>query len=265
LCPKIESQSLPKEVGADHLSFICPIQGDVISVYNILEMVAVDVEHILKLLSAEYGDQRRRPQENPVAVLVQTILSQNTSDRNSEPAFQHLIASFPSWEEIADASVGQICEVIKAGGLGTVKAGYIKQALVEIRRRQGGFELDFLKMLPLDEARDWLRQLPGVGMKTASVVLLFSLGMPAMPVDTHVFRVAKRLGLIDSTVSVEKAHGLLERLVPPHDIYKFHVLLIEHGRRICKAQRPRCGECVLGNLCPSYEKFVGKPWTGRAI
>jgi endonuclease-3 len=248
-----------------HPCFTCLIQGDVISVYNILEMVVVNIEHMLQLLSAEYGKKRRRPQASPIAVLVQTILSQNTSDRNSEPAFQHLLASFDGWEEIADASVAQICEVIKAGGLGTVKAGYIKQALVEILRRQGGFELDFLKTLPLDEARDWLRQLPGVGMKTASVVLLFSLGMPAMPVDTHVFRVAKRLGLIDSTVSVEKAHGLLERLVPTHDIYKFHVFFIEHGRRICKAQRPRCGECVLGSLCPSYEKFVGKPWTGRAI
>jgi endonuclease-3 len=218
-----------------------------------------DVDRILQILSAKYGEKRWRLQRSPVAVLVQTILSQNTSDRNSEPAFQHLLASFDGWEEIADASVAQIREIIKAGGLGTVKAGYIKQALVEIRRRQCGFDLDFLKTLPLDDARDWLRQLPGVGMKTASVVLLFSLGMPALPVDTHVFRVSKRLGLIDSKISVEKAHRLLERLVSPHDVYRFHILVIEHGRRICKAQRPRCTECMLGSLCPSYEKFVGKP------
>ncbi|MCJ7516263.1 MAG: endonuclease III, partial [Dehalococcoidia bacterium] len=176
---------------------------------------------------------------------------QNTSDRNSERAFGNLMASFTGWEEIADASIGQICEVIKAGGLGTVKAKYIKQALQEIQRRQGGFELDFLHKLPVEEARDWLRQLPGVGLKTASVVLLFAMGMPALPVDTHVFRVAKRLGLIDSKVSVDKAHGLLEGLVPPKDIYRFHVLLIEHGRKTCKAQRPRCNECVLRGLCPS--------------
>jgi endonuclease-3 len=228
-------------------------------------MVSVSIERILKLLSAEYGETKWRSRQSPIAVLVRTILSQNTSDRNSEPAFVQLLKSFAGWEEIADASVGQICEVIKAGGLGTVKARYIKQALEEIQHRQGGFELRFLKKLPLDEARDWLRQLPGVGMKTASVVLLFSLGMPAMPVDTHVFRVSKRLGLINSTVSVEKAHRLLERLVPHRDIYQFHVLVIEHGRRICKAQRPRCRECVLGGLCPSYEKFVGKQWTGPAI
>jgi endonuclease-3 len=228
-------------------------------------MESMCVEKVLKLLIAEYGKRNWRLQKSPVAVLVQTILSQNTSDRNSERAFRQLLASFNGWEEIADAGVGQICEAIRAGGLGAVKARYIKQALEEIRRRQGGFELDFLRTLPLDEARDWLKQLPGVGMKTASVVLLFSLRMPALPVDTHVFRVAKRLGLINSKVSVEKAHRLLEGLVPPQNVYKFHVLVIEHGRKICKAQRPRCRECVLGRLCPSYEKFVGKPWTGQAI
>jgi endonuclease-3 len=228
-------------------------------------MVMMDIEQILKLLTKEYGKRGWRPRQSPIAVLVQTILSQNTSDRNSERAFEQLLASFDGWEKIANAGVGRIREVIKAGGLGTVKARYIKQALGEIRRRQGGFELDFLQELPVDEARDWLRQLPGVGMKTASVVLLFSLGMPALPVDTHVFRVSKRLGLIDSKISVEKAHRLLERLVPPQDVYRFHVLFIEHGREICKAQRPRCRECVLGSLCPSYEKFVGKPWCEQAI
>jgi endonuclease-3 len=216
------------------------------------------VERILELLSASYGQKRWQRREKPVAVLVQTILSQNTSDKNSRPAFQQLLDTFPGWDEIAGSDVGQICEAIRAGGLGMVKARYIKQALEEIRRRQGSFDLDFLKDLPVNEAREWLMQLPGVGMKTASVVLLFALGMPAMPVDTHVFRVCKRLGLIDTKVTVEKAHRLLEKQVLAKDIYKFHVLLIEHGRRTCKAQRPRCITCVLASLCPSYEKFVGK-------
>jgi len=211
------------------------------------------VEPILRLLSAEYGQRKWRPRQSPVEVLVQTILSQNTSDRNSGRAFERLVASFGSWEDMADASVGEISRSIEAGGLGEVKARYIKQALGEIRRRLDGFELDFLKKLPVDEARDWLRQLPGVGMKTASCVLLFSLGMPALPVDTHVLRVAKRLGLIDSKISAEKAHKLLEGLVPPQDVYQFHVLLIEHGRKVCKAQRPRCKECVLREFCPSRE------------
>jgi endonuclease-3 len=216
-------------------------------------VVSVRVNQVIRLLSAEYGKRKWRPRQSPIEVLVQTILSQNTSDRNSGRAFEQLVASFGSWEDMANASIGEISHSIKAGGLGEVKAGYIKQALEEIRRRLAGFELDFLKKLPVDEARDWLRQLPGVGMKTASCVLLFSLGMPALPVDTHVLRVAKRLGLIDFKVSAEKAHKLLEDLVPPQDVYQFHVLLIEHGRKTCKVQRPRCKECVLRGLCPSRE------------
>jgi len=222
-----------------------------------------DVQKILELLSAEYGSVSWRRRGKPVAVLVQTILSQNTSDRNSRPAFERLLASFSGWHDIANAGVAQICRAIQAGGLGMVKARYIKKALQEIQHRRGGFDLEFLKNLPLDEARDWLMQLPGVGMKTASVVLLFSLGMPALPVDTHVFRVTKRLGLIDDKISVEKAHRLLEQRVPSDDVYQFHVLLIEHGRGTCKAQRPRCVECVLASLCPSYEKFVGRKWSAQ--
>jgi endonuclease-3 len=220
-------------------------------------MESVSIEQILKLLSAEYGKRRWRRRQSPVEVLVQTILSQNTSDRNSGKAFEQLLASFGSWEDVAGANVREIANSIKAGGLGVVKAKYIKQALEEIRRRQGGFEMGFLRKLSVDAARDWLMELPGVGMKTASCVLLFSLGMPALPVDTHVSRVARRLGLIDSKVSAEKAHKLLEGIVPPEDVYRVHVLLIEHGRRICKAQRPRCKECALQGLCPSYEEIDG--------
>ena len=170
----------------------------------------MNVEQIIKLLSAEYGEKRWRPRQSPVEVLVQTILSQNTSDRNSGRAFERLVDSFGSWEDMANASIGEISHSIKAGGLGEVKARYIKQALEEIRRRLDEFELDFLRKLPVDEARDWLRQLPGVGMKTASCVLIFSLGMPALPVDTHVLRVAKRLGLmvISSDVTRKQLAGI---------------------------------------------------------
>jgi len=128
---------------------------------------------------------------------------------------------------------------------------FIRPILEKIGEERGSLDLSFLGELPLSEAKSWLRELPGVGPKTAGCVLLFSLGRPALPVDTHVFRVAKRLGLIDSRVSAERAHELLEELVPPQDIYSFHLYLIEHGRRICKAQRPRCHLCVLHGLCPS--------------
>ena len=211
------------------------------------------MEQILNLLIKEYGNRKWQPHQSPLEVLVQTILSQNTSDSNSHRAFASLLSSFSSWEEVANASISEISDSIKAGGLGTVKANYINQALKEIRKKQDNLDLDFLRHLALDEAREWLMQLPGVGIKTASCVLIFALGMPALPVDTHVLRVTKRLGLIDSKASAEQAHKLLESIVPTDSVYQFHVLVIEHGRKICRAQRPRCNQCVLQRLCPSYE------------
>ncbi len=221
--------------------------------YNTYDVSRANVGLILKLLSAEYGRRDWQPQQSAISVLVQTILSQNTSDRNSGRAFQRLLASFNHWNGIADADVKEIAQVIQGGGLGKVKARYIKQALIEIRHRCGRFELNFLKRMSVDDARDWLRQLPGVGMKTASCILLFAFGMPALPVDTHIFRVAKRLGLIDPKVSVAQAHKLLEQTVLPDDVYQFHILLIEHGRKTCKAHRPHCLKCVLRGICPSGE------------
>ncbi len=219
--------------------------------YNAWDMRKANIRQIIASLVAEYGDRKRCLDRSPVSVLVRTILSQNTSDRNSDRAFESLLASFSSWDEVANAGIDDIANVIRIGGLGEVKARYIKRALEDMRQRRGGFDLEFLKELPLGAARDWLRELPGVGMKTASCVLLFSLGMPAFPVDTHVFRVAKRLGLLDTESSVEKAHHRLESLMPPEDAYRFHVLLIEHGRKICRAQHPRCHECMLCKLCPT--------------
>jgi len=210
------------------------------------------------LLTKEYGNREWWAGQSPLSVLIQTILSQNTSDRNSGRAFELLLATFSSWEDIANAEIGEIASSIRAGGLGEVKARYIKRVLEEIRRKRGGLELEFLRQLPLDEARDWLRQLPGVGMKTASCVLLFSLEIPALPVDTHIFRVAKRLGLVDPKASVEQAHRLLGSIVPPDDVYQFHVLVIEHGRKVCKAQRPRCHQCVLRGLCAGYGELGGQ-------
>lgn len=213
------------------------------------------IKQILNLLTTEYGYREWRPNHDPISVLVQTILSQNTSDRNSHRAFASLTASFGSWDNVASASLSQIVDSIRAGGLAEIKAKYIKQALEEIKRRRGKLELNFLKQLTTDEARDWLMQLPGIGKKTASCVLLFSLGVPALPVDTHIFRIARRLNLLDAKTNVDKAHETLKSIVPQDSIYPFHVLLIEHGRKICKAQRPRCHRCVLQQICPSYGKL----------
>jgi len=207
---------------------------------------------VIKLLEQEYGPREWQPdREEPIDVLIGTVLSQNTSDVNSGRAFDSLKASFDSWEAVVVAPVEHIAQVIKSGGLFQIKAVRIKQILEQIEKEQGRINLDFLKSMSMAEAKDYLMHLPGVGHKTASCVLLFSLGKPSLPVDTHVFRVAKRLGLIDSGVSIEKAHSLLQGQIPGSKVYQFHIYLIEHGRRICYARRPRCGKCVLRVDCPS--------------
>jgi len=216
-----------------------------------------NIEQTITLLAGQYGEQRCEPNGKPLDEMVRTILSQNTSDANSGRAYYSLKEAFPDWESILKAPADDIADSIRVGGLGKIKAARIKQALSDIKRLRGELDLDFLSGLPIDEARAWLRQLPGVGAKTANCVLLFSLCRPALPVDTHVFRVSMRLGFIDSKVTVETAHLLLEGRLKPEQVYQFHVLMIGHGRKVCKAQRPRCTMCVLGGLCPSYKVFVG--------
>jgi endonuclease-3 len=211
----------------------------------------VAIEEVVELLGQEYGPRKWQPARDPIDVLIGTILSQNTSDANSGRAFASLKASFDSWKAVASAPAEHIARVIKSGGLSQIKAVRIKQALEQIEKELGRISLDPLKSMNMAEAEDYLMRLPGVGHKTASCVLLFSLGKPSLPVDTHVFRVAKRLGLIDSKVSLEKAHSLLQEQIPSSKVYQFHVHMIEHGRRICHAQQPRCDRCILRSVCPS--------------
>jgi endonuclease-3 len=217
--------------------------------HDIFELVAI--EEVVELLGQEYGPRKWQPARDPIDVLIGTILSQNTSDANSGRAFASLKASFDSWKAVASAPAEHIARVIKSGGLSQIKAVRIKQALEQIEKELGRISLDPLKSMNMAEAEDYLMRLPGVGHKTASCVLLFSLGKPSLPVDTHVFRVAKRLGLIDSKVSLEKAHSLLQEQIPSSKVYQFHVHMIEHGRRICHAQQPRCDRCILRSVCPS--------------
>jgi endonuclease-3 len=209
------------------------------------------VERIIGLLEQEYGKLEWRPDGKPLAGLVRTILSQNTSDTNSKRAFDMLMSTFGSWQAIASAPVQEIAYAIRVGGLSRIKAVRIKQIFNEIEKEHGCIGLDFLNSMHVSEAKDYLMRLPGVGEKTANCVLLFSLGKPCLPVDTHVFRVAKRLGLIDAKVSIDKAHYLLQQQVPPSRVYQFHILMIEHGRKVCHARNPRCDSCILRNDCPS--------------
>jgi endonuclease-3 len=207
------------------------------------------VSYIIEMLDREYGRPEWQPRGDPLSELIATILSQNTSDTNSGRAFHNLTREFASWERMADAEVGEIAAAIESGGLSRVKAPRIKAVLDIVRQERGSLDLGFLSDMPLPQARAWLEALPGVGPKTAACVLLFSLGRPVLPVDTHVYRVSRRLGLIDNGVTPARAHGLLEELLPTDAIYRFHVNMVTHGRRVCRAQRPRCRECVLIEVC----------------
>ena len=208
------------------------------------------INEIIALLEQEHGALERQPLGDPLSVLIGTILSQNTSDVNSHRAFDKLIETFGTWEQVAQAGVDEIAEAIKDGGLNRIKAVRIKASLQSILDSHGSLDLGFLVNRPSSEAREWLEKLPGVGPKTAACVLLFSLGKPALPVDTHVYRVSKRLGLINSKVSPEEAHRLLETMVPEDKRYEFHLLMLAHGRRVCQARRPLCQECIFQQQCP---------------
>ena len=160
----------------------------------------------------------------------------------------------PTWEAVAAAPRGQVEELIRTGGLARQKSERIQAMLGVIREREGGLNLRRLCRLPMDEAKQYLRSLKGVGEKTAAIVLLFSCGMPAFPVDTHVLRVGKRLGLIPARATADQAHKLLGPTVPEDLMYRFHLNLIEHGRRICHPRKPACLECCLSKKCPSAFK-----------
>jgi endonuclease-3 len=209
------------------------------------------LSHILK---QEYGEISWYPRRDPINELVYTILSQHTSDINSERAFDQLITHFITIEAISNADVLEIEECIKTAGLHKIKAVRIKEVLNIINNMTGGFDLSFLAEMPLQTAKNWLKSLPGIGPKTAAIVLCFSFGMPAMPVDTHIYRVSRRLGLIDLKTSVDKAHDLMEKIVAPDEIFPFHMYLIKHGRKICKALKPRCNDCIVASKCPSRLK-----------
>ncbi len=213
--------------------------------------MTLTADEVMEALEPVYGRPEARPHHDPLSELVLTILSQNTADTNSGRAFTQLMRQYPSWDALADAPTEEVIDTIRAGGLAQQKAPRIQQVLHAVRERSPSWDLDFLRETSLDEAREWLRSLPGVGPKTAACVLLFALALPAMPVDTHVERVAKRLGLIPSKMNAERAHDALAEMVNPGDYYRFHMLLIKHGRRTCTARKPACDRCPLVDVCPS--------------
>ena len=218
---------------------------------------------VMDYLGPIYGPVEWEPRYNPAEELVYTILSQHTSDVNSGRAFRSLMSRFEDLDAIADAPQEEIEDAIRSGGLAQQKSARIKEVLNMVRDELGSFDLTFLGEMEMEEAKAWLKRLPGIGPKTAAIILCFSLGMPAMPVDTHIHRVSQRLRLIGPKVSADKAHDILESKVPPEDVFPFHMYLIRHGRQVCKAQRPRCDECVLAWGCPSNGKVGLKRTRGR--
>lgn len=211
---------------------------------------------VYNLLVEAYGEPEWHRRQEPVAQLINTILSQQTTSANRQQAFDRLRERFPDWEAVMNAPLDEVREAIRPAGLANQKAPRIQNALRYIQRERGELNLDFLADLPVEEARAWLTEIKGVGPKTAAILLLFTFHLPAFPVDTHVHRITKRLGLIGPKTSAAQAHKLLEEIVPEEDYYPFHINLIQHGREVCQARTPKCHICPLQACCTYYQRNV---------
>jgi endonuclease-3 len=203
-------------------------------------------------LLAFFGQPTWRPALSPIDELISTILSQNTNDKNRDMAYNNLRAHLPTWEAVRDAELVEVVKAIRSAGLANQKGARILAVLKEITAERGSLDLEFLRCLPREEALAWLRRFKGVGPKTAAIVMQFALGVPAMPVDTHIYRVTGRIGLRPAGMSVEQTHVQMERLLPPEAYYAAHLNLIRLGREICHPHKPTCPACPVKELCDFY-------------
>lgn len=209
--------------------------------------------NVYQQLLDSYGRATWRQHLPPVDELVSTILSQSTSDINRDKGFCALKARFPDWESVMNAPESDVIDAIRPAGLANQKGPRIQAALLYVMEQQGALNLDFLVEMPLAEAKSWLTQMKGVGPKTAAIVLLFAFGRPVFPVDTHVYRITSRLGLISTGVSADKAHDILETMGDSDTFYSMHLNLIRHGREICLARNPKCTICPLQTDCDFFQ------------
>ena len=216
------------------------------------------VRAILRRLERRFGPLSPPRASAPLDELILTVLSQHTSDVNADRAFTSLRTAFPTWDQVASAPQAALADAIRSGGLANTKAPRIQAILREVSEREGGYDLSRLRDMPDAEARGYLTSLPGIGPKTAAVVLSFALGRDAIPVDTHVHRVTRRLGLVPAKASAERADRLLHDLVPDGLRTSLHVGLIRLGREICKAPTPRCALCPLKDLCPTAPRYLSE-------
>jgi endonuclease-3 len=232
------------------------------------------VVRVRERLREVYGVPLMRPHGHPIAELVLTVLSQSTNDRNRDVAYLRLRERLGSWEAVMRAPVGEVEEAIRPGGISKVKSARIQAILRAIAADPAGrfgdaseasvsrsgpeheLSLDWLADAPIEEGRDYLTALPGVGRKTAACVLLFAYGRREVPVDTHVSRVGMRLELLEPGAPFERLHDQMLALTPPGEELELHVNLLRHGRRTCSARGPACGQCALARMCPSRGMFV---------
>lgn len=213
------------------------------------------IPYILQNLKAVYGVPQPLIGLDPLDVLIETILSQSTTSVNSNRAFANLKRRFRNWEETRRARAGSIEAAIRSGGLAKQKSVRIKELLIEIHKRTGSLDLSFLATAPLEEAKLFLASLKGVGPKTVACTLLFACSRSVFPIDTHIFRIARRLGLIPERCSDEEAHRMMERMIPAKRYYETHINLIRLGRRVCRPREPLCEQCCLVDYCEYYSSM----------
>jgi len=210
-------------------------------------------DEILDALEGAWGNEKRPPSdlrhEEPLDGLILTILSQNTNDKNRDKAFNALKAKYPTWDDVAAASSEDVAETIRVAGLGCTKADRILNVLRIVKGKFGEHSIKGLAELNGAEAKEFLVSLPGVGLKTAACVLVFDLGMPAFPVDTHVARVSRRLGWVPEKMTPDKIQEYLEGVLPAPRFRGAHLNIIQHGRQICRARNPLCADCVIAKWC----------------
>lgn len=212
---------------------------------------------IAPLLENEYG-RKHWKRHDGMDELISCILSQSTTDANRDRGFDALKTQYENWEQVHHAPTDELIETIRPAGLANSKAPYIQGSLEGIFEERGEYNIDFIEDMPVDEAKKWLQNLPGVGPKTAAIVLCFGYNRPAFPVDTHVHRLGKRIGLLPEKISTNKAHEHMEAIVPDDEFYAFHLQLIYHGRAICKARNPQCEICPLQQYCDYYQALANE-------
>ncbi|AKD02405.1 endonuclease III [Pontibacter korlensis] len=208
-----------------------------------------------ELLNQEYKRLKLESRRTPMHELISTMLSHRTTHKDEETAFYTMLERFGDWEGVMNAPLEELADAIKTTRYPEQKAPQIQQTLRMIKEERGKINIDFLADMPVEEAMNWLTKLPGVGLKTATLLLLFNFKKPVMPVDTHVFRISQRVGLIGAKVTANKAHDLLLKMLPsePVELYNFHIHMLRHGQRICTFYSPKCEKCVLNGICNYYQ------------